>query len=90
MVKNPPANAGDAGSVPGWGRAPGGGNGSSFLPAPKKWDRTEHARCRAELDTSNEVVLLSYNVSVMYDQVTIFPSVADKYEHPSVQFGSVA
>ena len=28
MVKNPPANAGDAGSVPGLGRSPGGGNGS--------------------------------------------------------------
>ena len=31
MVKNPPANAGDvrdAGSIPGWGRSPGGGHGS--------------------------------------------------------------
>ena len=28
MVKNPPANAGDAGSVPGSGRFPGGGNGN--------------------------------------------------------------
>ena len=31
MVKNPPANAGDAGDVgliPGWGRAPGGGHGN--------------------------------------------------------------
>ena len=27
MVKNPPANAGDAGSVPGLGRSPGEGNG---------------------------------------------------------------
>ena len=30
MVKNPPANVGDArdaGSIPGWGRSPGGGNG---------------------------------------------------------------
>ena len=26
VVKNPPANAGDAGSVPGSGRSPGGGN----------------------------------------------------------------
>ena len=26
-VKNPPANAGEAGSVPGSGRCPGGGNG---------------------------------------------------------------
>ena len=31
MVKNPPANAGDArdvGSIPGLGRRPGGGNGN--------------------------------------------------------------
>ena len=28
MVKNPPANAGDTGSIPGLGRPPGGGNGN--------------------------------------------------------------
>ena len=28
MVKNPPANAGDVGSVPGLGRSPGEGNGN--------------------------------------------------------------
>ena len=31
VVKNPPANAGDTrveDSMPGWGRAPGGGNGN--------------------------------------------------------------
>ena len=28
MVKNPPANAGDLGSVPGSGRSPGEGNGN--------------------------------------------------------------
>ena len=31
--KNPPANAGNAGdlgSIPGWGRSPGGGNGNPF------------------------------------------------------------
>ena len=27
MVKNPPANAGDTGSIPGWGRSPEQGNG---------------------------------------------------------------
>ena len=26
MIKNPPANARDAGLIPGWGRSPGGGN----------------------------------------------------------------
>ena len=29
-VKNPPANAGDAGLIPGSGRSPGGGNGNSL------------------------------------------------------------
>ena len=28
LVKNPPANAGDMGSIPGLGRSPGGGRGS--------------------------------------------------------------
>ena len=28
MVKNPPANAGDTGSIPGLRRSPGGGNGN--------------------------------------------------------------
>ena len=28
MVKNPPMNAGDAGSIPRSGRSPGGGNGN--------------------------------------------------------------
>ena len=30
MVKNPPANAGDTGSIAGSGRSPGGGTGSLF------------------------------------------------------------
>ena len=29
-VKNPPANVGDMGSLPGLGRCPGGGNGNPF------------------------------------------------------------
>ena len=28
VVKNPPANAGDIGSIPGWGRSSGGENGN--------------------------------------------------------------
>ena len=30
VVKNPPANAGVAGSIPGLGRSPGGGNGNQI------------------------------------------------------------
>ena len=33
VVKNPPANAGDVGSVPGSGRSPGKGNGNSSILA---------------------------------------------------------
>ena len=29
VVKNPPANAGDVGLIPGWGRSPGEGNGNT-------------------------------------------------------------
>ena len=31
VVKNPPANAGDTSSIPGWGRSPGEGNGNPLL-----------------------------------------------------------
>ena len=38
VVKNLPTNAGDAASIPGWGRSPGGGHGSplqySYLENP--------------------------------------------------------
>ena len=40
MIKNPPANAGDAGYIPGWERSPGEGDGNplqnSCLGNPKK------------------------------------------------------
>ena len=45
MVKNLPASAGDAvdvGSIPGWERSPGGGNGNPtpvFLPGKNPEDR---------------------------------------------------
>ena len=52
VVKNPPDNAGstgDAGSIPEWGRSPGGGNGSSLwyscLENPmdrEAWQATVH------------------------------------------------
>ena len=49
VVKNPPANAGDLGSIPGWGKSPGGGNGNplqySCLETPmdqRAWWATAH------------------------------------------------
>ena len=60
MVKNPPANAGDArdvGSIPGSGRSPGGGHGNllqySCLENPMDrgaWQATVHGA--AESDTT--------------------------------------
>ena len=57
VVKSPPANAGDAGSIPGTGRSPGGGNGN-----PLKYSGLENPMDRgpwratvqgvAELDTT--------------------------------------
>ena len=40
MVKNPPANAEDLGSIPGLGRSSGGGNGNPtpvLLPGKNPW-----------------------------------------------------
>ena len=49
VIKNPPANAGDAGSIPGSGRCPGEGNGNplqySCLGNPMDrgaWEATVH------------------------------------------------
>ena len=39
MVKNPPANAGDPGSVPGSGRSSGEGNGNPLqYSCPEYWE----------------------------------------------------
>ena len=57
VVKNPHANAGDASSIPGWGRSPAGRNGSplqySCLEHPmdrEAWSATVHMV--AKLDTT--------------------------------------
>ena len=43
LVKNPPANAGDMGSIPGSGRAPGKGNGNPLLYSYLKSSMTRGA-----------------------------------------------
>ena len=58
LVKNPSCNAGDPGSVPGWGRSPGEGNGN-----PLQYSNLENSMDRgnwwatvpefAELDTKS-------------------------------------
>ena len=63
MVKNPPANAedtSDAGSIPGMGRSPGVGNGTS-LPYPclensmgrGAWQATVHVAAKSQTRLSN-------------------------------------
>ena len=39
-VKSPSANAGDAGSIPGWGRSPGEGHGNPLLPGKSHGQRS--------------------------------------------------
>ena len=40
VVKNLPANAGDVGSIPGWGRSPGEGHGNPLLPGESHGQRS--------------------------------------------------
>ena len=58
VVKNPPANAGDGGSIPGLGKSPGEGNGNplqySYLGKPMDrgtWQTIAHGVTK-ELDTT--------------------------------------
>ena len=60
VVKNPPANAGDLGSVPGSGRSPGGGNGNptqySCLENPMDggaWWATVHGVAKSQTRLSD-------------------------------------
>ena len=55
VAKNPPANAEDLGSIPGWGRSPGGGNGNplqySCLDNPMDrgtWQATVHGVAKSQ------------------------------------------
>ena len=69
LVKNPPANAGDAGSIPGSGRSPGGGNDNplqhSCLENPMDrgaWRATVHSHTK-ELDTTEQLNTSNRSVS---------------------------
>ena len=66
MVKNPPANAGDAGSIRGLGRLPGGGNGDPLqytcLGNPMDrgaWWATVGSQVRHDLVTKQQQLLKS-------------------------------
>ena len=58
VVKNLPANAGDSGLIPGWGRSPGEGNGNPtpvFLPGESHGQRNVagYNPCLKELDLTS-------------------------------------
>ena len=71
MVKNPPANAGDTGSVPGLGRFPGGENGNplQYSCLENSMDRgaqkaTVHRVAESQIGLSTEQSTNSYNKSI--------------------------
>ena len=66
MVKNSPANAGDAGSIPGLGRSPGEGNGNplqySYLGNPMDrgaWWATVHGVAKESDLTSRLTITIT-------------------------------
>ena len=68
VIKNPPANAGDADSIPGLGRSPGEGNGNPLQYSclgnhmdRGAWQVTVHGDCK-ELDTTEHEASLPYNL----------------------------
>ena len=61
VVKNPPANAGDVGSIPGLGRSPGEGNGNpvqyACLGNPMDrgaWQAIVHEGCKSQIRLSDQ------------------------------------
>ena len=73
VVKNPPANAGDAGLIPGSGRSPGGGHGNplqySCLENPSDrgaWRATVHVVVKSQTQLSTHALLQFKIFSVPY------------------------
>jgi len=64
VVKNPPANAGDEGSVPGLGRSPGEGNGYPLQYSclenstdRESWQTTVHAVTKSWTQLSAQIII---------------------------------
>ena len=71
VVKNPPANAGDTGSIPVLGRIPGKGNGNplqySYLGNPRDrgaWQATVHVVARVRHDLATKPPPLKWNIII--------------------------
>ena len=79
MVNNPPANAGDtgdAGSIPGWGRAPGGGNGNLLQYSCLEnsmdrgaWWATVHGVTKSRTQLSMHTHALQFTQEVTFQRV---------------------
>ena len=65
VVKNPPTNAGDSGSIPGSGKSPGEGNGthSSILVWEIPWTEKPDELQSMELQESNMTKQLNNNTT---------------------------
>ena len=61
-VKNPPANAGEVGSIPGSGRSPGEGNGN---PLQCSYLENSMDSCK-ESDTTEQLSLLHHSITVTF------------------------
>ena len=88
VVKNPPTNTGDAGSVPGSGRSPGGGNGNplqcSCLGNPMDREETSGSPCgRKELDmteqSNNKSFRDAYSYRKMSSRLTLLPGCSYRF-----------
>ena len=86
MVKNPPANAGDAVSIPGLGRFPGGGHGNplrySCLENPMDrgaWWVTDHGVAESDTTEHTQLLLLATLIVNAYEtyntQLLLSPTV---------------
>ena len=76
MVKNPPANAGDAGSIPGSGRSPGVGNGNPLhcLENPLDrgtWQVTVRGVAKSQTQPSMHVPTDKHGYPLKYLKITI-------------------
>ena len=78
MVKNPPANAGDVGSIPGSGRSPGEGSGSPIQYSclgnsivRGAWWATVHRVAKEKQKTAYEMVVCDWSSDVCSSDLSL-------------------
>ena len=86
MVKNPAANAGDAGWIPGLGRSPGRGNGNPLQYSCWEnsmvrgaWQATVHgiAKSQMQLNTQTHMVNYTYPLTFIYTSIKKKAAIVD-------------